>query len=143
MSLSPPEPYPPPPCPCAREGAPENDRRCVGTGRCIRDPACDPRWQQPAVIELNEKRPGIELLFLRGPAGYQTETLHIENGLTNGLRFLMIEDEWDEEGGEVVEGAGAVGHFHITSRSTARLIARTLLEWADRIANPPDMDETT
>lgn len=99
----------------------------------------DPDWQLPAIVELNEKRPGIELLHLRGGAGYQTETLCIENGLGNGLRLLAFEDEWDEDKGEVTSGTGEIAHFHVTARSTARLIAHTLLEWADRIASPPEV----
>lgn len=37
----------------------------------------------------DEQRPGIEILEFHGGPGYEEERLILENGLSNGLRFLM------------------------------------------------------
>jgi hypothetical protein len=85
------------------------------------------------VIVRMERKPGIELLHLTGAPGYQTEHLILSNSGSNGLRFEIMDD------GDDVDSPGSDGWwcFHIKSPETARLIAAKLLEWSDRIANPP------
>jgi hypothetical protein len=76
----------------------------------------------------DEQRPCIEILEFHGGPGYDEERLMLENGLSNGLRFLIVDGE-DEN--------VFLAHFHIHDPETARTIAKRLLEWSDRIANPP------
>lgn len=76
----------------------------------------------------DEKRPGIEILEYHGGPGYDDERLTLQNGLSNGLRFLVADD---------VDGNQFLAHFHIHDPETARTIGRRLIEWAERIANPP------
>ena len=79
----------------------------------------------------DERRPGIEILEFHGGPGYDEERLTLENGLTNGLRFLVMDGE-DEN--------VFLAHFHINDPATAKTIAARLNEWADRIANPPEVN---
>ena len=88
------------------------------------------------MVVADECRPGIEILELRNEPGYEDEHLVLSNGLSNGLRFQIWEDETEEDGGT------DIAHFHIKSRETALLIAARLTQWAERIANPPEVDET-
>ena len=76
----------------------------------------------------DESRPGIEILEYHGGPGYEDERLTLENGLGNGLRFLIVDDD---------EGNPFLAHFHIHDPECARTIANRLLEWSERIANPP------
>ncbi len=76
----------------------------------------------------DEQRHGIELLEYHGGPGYEDERLVLENGLTNGLRFLVMDND-------------SYGHFHIKDAETAKVIASRLLEWSDRISDPPDIDD--
>ena len=76
----------------------------------------------------DDRRPGIEILEFHGGPGYDDERLILENGLTNGLRFLILDTEHPDF---------CLGHFHIHDPATAKTIAGRLNEWADRIANPP------
>jgi hypothetical protein len=78
-----------------------------------------------AKIVTDEKRSGIELLELQGGPCYEEERLTLSNSLSNGLR-LQVDDEGCE-----------IAHFHIEDAETAKLIATRLLEWSERIANPP------
>lgn len=73
----------------------------------------------------DERRPGIEILEYHGGPGYDEERLTLENSLGNGLRFLVLDDD-------------VLAHFHIHNPETARTIASRLLEWCERIANPPE-----
>lgn len=75
----------------------------------------------------DEQRPGIEILEYHGGPGYDDERLTLENGLGNGLRFLVQDD---------ADGNPFLAHFHITDPETARTIAKRLLEWSERIADP-------
>ena len=86
------------------------------------------------IIICNERRPGIEILELQGSAGYDQEHLSVSNGLSNGLRLEIMGD-----GDEYADGSHGWWCFHITSPETAKLIAAKLLEWSDRIANPPSV----
>ena len=79
----------------------------------------------------DERRPGIEILEFHGGPGYEEERFTLENGMSNGLRFL-IQDDWD--------GIPILAHFHIHHPETAKTIARRLMEMADRIADPPQSD---
>lgn len=83
-------------------------------------------------LVCDEQRPGIELVEIHGGPGYSGERITLENGLGNGLRFLVL--DIDDEG-----PGKALGHFHIHDPETARLIAARLLEWCERIADPPDV----
>lgn len=74
----------------------------------------------------DEKRPGIELLHMRGTPGYDDEEIIVSNGLSNGLRIEITNEDMDW------------ATFHIQSKGTARLIAAKLIEWSERICNPPD-----
>ena len=76
-------------------------------------------------IIVNETRPGIELVHLQGELGYEDEELILSNGLSNGLRFEITNDDMDW------------ACFHIKSRDTALLLAAKLTEWCERIADPP------
>jgi hypothetical protein len=77
-------------------------------------------------LVCDERRHGIELIEFHGMAGYEDERLILENGLSNGLRFLVMDhDCW--------------AHFNIISPETARLIAKRLNDYAERIADPPDI----
>lgn len=86
------------------------------------------------IIICNESRPGIETLELQGSAGYGQEHLSLSNGLSNGLRFEIMDDGSEGEG-----GSNGWWCFHIKSPETAKLIAAKLLEWSDRIADPPSV----
>jgi hypothetical protein len=77
-------------------------------------------------IICDERRPGIELVQFQGPPGYEDEMLSVENGLSNGLRLQILNEDLD--------GWAA---FHIHDPQTARLIAARLVEWSSRIADPP------
>lgn len=79
----------------------------------------------------DEQRPGIEILEYHGGPGYDSERLTLENGLGNGLRFLIIDSD---------VGNPYLAHFHIHDPETAKTIAARLLEWADRIADPPEVE---
>ncbi len=75
-------------------------------------------------VVCDENRGGLEIVELHGMMGYEQEKLILENGLSNGLRFLVMDDDcW--------------AHFHINSPGTAKLIAKRLLEFCERIADPP------
>jgi hypothetical protein len=74
----------------------------------------------------DEARPGIEFIELGGGPGYEDERLILQNGLGNGLRFLMQDEDTE------------LAHFHINSPETALLIAERLTAWAARIADPPE-----
>jgi hypothetical protein len=75
----------------------------------------------------DEQRPGIEILEYHGGPGYDDERLTLENGMSNGLRFLVQDD---------CDGIPFLAHFHIHDPEVARTIGRKLIEWSDRIANP-------
>ncbi len=75
-------------------------------------------------------RPGIELISYCGATGYQDETISLSNGVTNGLRIGILNDDLD---GWVC--------FHIHSPETAKRLAEKLIEWSDRICNPPVTSE--
>lgn len=77
-------------------------------------------------IIADERRPGIELLHLQGTPGYQDEHLIVSNGLSNGLRLEILNDDLD-----------GWACFHIQHKSTAQLIAQKLVEWCERMADPP------
>lgn len=83
----------------------------------------------------DEQRPGIELLEFHGGPGYDGERLFLENGLGNGLRFLICDEDEDNN------GRPFVCHFHIHDPQTAKTIATRLMEWANRIADPPSVDK--
>jgi len=74
----------------------------------------------------NERRPGIELVHVRGGPGYEDEDLILSSGLSNGLRFEVANEDMDD-----------CACFHIRSRETALLLAAKLTEWSERIADPP------
>jgi hypothetical protein len=80
------------------------------------------------IKEIDELRPGIELIQFRGGAGYEDEVVTLSNSIANGLRFEVENDD-----------LSGVACFHIKSPETARLIAGRLVEWSKRIANPPDI----
>lgn len=82
-------------------------------------------------LVCDEQRPGIELIEFHGGPGYDEERITIQNGLSNGLRILVIDDN---------EGDPMIAHFHIKSPDTAKRLARRLMEWADRITDPPEVD---
>lgn len=82
-------------------------------------------------LVCDERRPGIEVFELHGAEGYEGERLILENGLSNGLRFLITDAMDDGDG-------GCFAHFHIQSSKAAKLLAQRLIEFSDRIANPPD-----
>jgi len=81
------------------------------------------------ILVCDEKRPGIELIEYRGAPGYGEEQFILENSLSNGLRFTVMDKE----------DAPFWAHFHIHNPETARKIAARLNEFADRIANPPSV----
>lgn len=85
-------------------------------------------------IVCDENRGGIELLELHGGAGYDGERLILENGLSNGLRFLAIDNDADD---------ACFAHFHIHDPEIAKLLAARLTEFAGRIADPPDTEGKT
>ncbi len=78
------------------------------------------------ILVCDEKRPGIELIEFRGGPSYDDERLSVENGLSNGLRIMVINEDSD-----------CWQVFHIHDPDTAKTIAARLLEWSERIANPP------
>lgn len=80
----------------------------------------------------DEQRPGIELIEFHGGPGYDDERITIENGLSNGLRILVIDDN---------DGQPFLAHFHIQSPQTALKLAERLTQWAERIADPPSAKE--
>jgi hypothetical protein len=82
------------------------------------------------IIICDTKRPGIELLEMRGMPGYQDEHFLLSNSLGNGLRIEIADD--DEE-----HDCGCFHAFHIHSSETALLIAAKLIEWSKRICDPP------
>ena len=88
------------------------------------------------IIICNESRPGIEILELQGSQGYGQEHLIVSNGLSNGLRLDIMKDRDDDED---EPSSGDWWCFHIKSPETAKLIAAKLLEWSDRIADPPSV----
>lgn len=77
-------------------------------------------------ILVDELRPGVELLHMRGPAGYGDEEIIVSNSLSNGLRIEVTGDDVDW------------APFHIKDAQTARIIATKLLAWCERIADPPE-----
>lgn len=77
------------------------------------------------ILICDEVRPGIELVTFQGEPGYEDETLTLSNGLSNGLRFEVVNDDLD-----------GVACFHIHGRETALLLAAKLTEWCERIADP-------
>ena len=79
-------------------------------------------------VIVNEQRPGIELVHMRGEPGYEDEELILSNGIGNGLRFEITNEDTDW------------ASFHINSRETALLLAAKLTEWCERIADPPTVD---
>lgn len=83
--------------------------------------------EQLEQVLTNERRPGIELVHIRGTAGYDDEEIVVSNGLSNGLRI-----EVTNEGTDWI-------CFHIHSKATAQLIAQKLLEWCERRADPPQL----
>jgi hypothetical protein len=80
-------------------------------------------------VIANELRPGIELVHMRGEPGYEGEELILSNGLSNGLRFEITNEDMDW------------ASFHIHSRETALLLAAKLTEWCERIADPPTVNK--
>ena len=76
-------------------------------------------------VIVNEQRPGIELVHLQGGPGYDDEELLLSNGLANGLRIEVTNEDMDW------------ASFHIQSPATAMLLAAKLSEWCERIADPP------
>lgn len=81
------------------------------------------------IIITDERRPGIELLHMRGPPGYEDEEIVVSNSLSNGLRI-----EVTREGEDWIP-------FHIENAEVARRIAAKLLEWCERIADPPQVGD--
>lgn len=82
-----------------------------------------------AHILEDEARPGIELLTMRGAPGCEDETISVSNSLNNGLRIQILNDELDWAA------------FHFKSRRDAVLVAAKLLEWCNRMADPPAVKE--
>jgi hypothetical protein len=77
-------------------------------------------------VIFNETRPGIELIEMKGGPGYDDEQIVVSNGLANGLRIEIANEDTDW------------ACFHIRSKGTALLIAAKLTEWCERMANPED-----
>lgn len=71
-------------------------------------------------------RPGIELIHYQGGPGYGDEQIELSNGVSNGLRFEILNDDLDGR-----------ACFHIHDRETAIKLAAKLVEWCERIADPP------
>jgi hypothetical protein len=78
-------------------------------------------------VICDERRPGVELIILQGEPGYEDEELILSNGLSNGLRIEIANQDTDWNS------------FHIRSRETALRLAAKLTEWCERIANPPSI----
>lgn len=76
------------------------------------------------IIVCDERRPGIELIELRGTPGYDDEQLIVSNSSGNGLRIEITNEDTDW------------ACFHIKHKETALLIAAKLTEWCERIADP-------
>lgn len=81
----------------------------------------------PEEVLVNELRPGIELVHVRGNAGYEDEEIVVSNSLSNGLRIQVANKDTDWV------------CFHINSKATAHLIAQKLMEWCERRADPPQL----
>lgn len=73
----------------------------------------------------NESRPGVELVHFKGALGYDDEEIIVSNGLSNGLRIEITNEDMDW------------ASFHIHSKVSALLIAEKLIEWCERIGHPP------
>jgi transcription-repair coupling factor (superfamily II helicase) len=69
--------------------------------------------------------PGIEWTEIEGGPNCG-EMITVSNSLTNGLRIEIFNDDIDD-----------IGLFHIQDATTAVQIAQVLVEYAQRIANPP------
>lgn len=82
-------------------------------------------------VVRDENLPGVELLEIVGAPGYEDEKLLVSNGLLNGLRIEILNEDTDWTS------------FHIHSPETARVVAAKLLEWCKRIADPPQSSQVS
>jgi hypothetical protein len=73
--------------------------------------------------------PGIEWTEIEGGPNCG-EMITVSNSLTNGLRIEIFNDDIDD-----------IGLFHIQDATTAVQIAQLLVEYSQRIANPPQPAE--
>lgn len=78
------------------------------------------------ILVEDAARQGIEVITFRGGPGYEDEQISVSNSVGNGLRVSILNEAVDP----------AWFSFNIDSPATAEAIARRLLEWASRIANP-------
>jgi hypothetical protein len=69
--------------------------------------------------------PGIEWTEIEGGPNCG-EMITVSNSLTNGLRIEIFNDDIDD-----------LGLFHVVDATIAVQIAQLLVEYAQRIANPP------